>query len=595
MSSRRLRQFRQNVIAVAAVGLMLAASSCAAPKRYSQAPAQSCHRVVSDDAAVAATRRAPAARRSPVPLAPPKPHFLQVVHTEESSTPAVDTASAAQSSATPSLAEQLFGEPSDAATAEPAQIATAIAPVTESVSAAAAALSTTDVAMTDVPTVDVPTTDAPTTNALTPPDTTAAAGTASLADTSADSGPASWIEQSSPHETVVTVAPETSGTDAAAPDAWYSQTSKASRPALLPKVLPAAHGSCRHCPPGHTTGTFSQAEPRIALPSTAACPQICPLPWTEPGDVAVAVYEPEIYPEEYICDGGDRDDPVHHSPLGRRGLDTEDTVAEFTDDTGRRHIRPSTRTCIYAPQFAAVRSASLPEIGVAVDRLAGTHDRRGTVGFLSDQATGVEQHNDQPIGLDLRTRASGLDRDLADSAVAKVVAPARHIKLNNVFESELFLAPGGLDRSQEAYLAHIVQAAAAWTRNLNPVIVATDSAGEEVVAKFSAEEYVGVEDRSRKGDLKIIKVVDEPSAVPGDVVTFTIHYENVGDRNLYNIQILDNLTPRLELLPDSMESDREGQFSIEDNSEGSVVLTFTLADPLPGTTTGTLTFQCRVR
>ncbi len=587
MSSRCFRQSRQNVIAVAAVGLMLAASSCAAPKRYAQAPAQSCHRIVNADAAVAAARRATAARRSPVPTAPPKPHFLQVVHVEGSSTPSVEPATLVEpDTAPPSLAEQLFGEPSDSTTPEPEQVAAAIAPVTGSVSTAAAVLSTTD-----VPTTDVRTTDA---------DTTAAAGIASLADASPVSGSFAWLEQVTPRETVVSVAPETSIPDAAAlgvaaSAAWSSQTDKTSQPALLAQVLPAGHGSCQNCPPGHTTGTFSQAEPRVALPLTAACPQICPLPWTEPGDVAVAVYEPEIYPEEYICDGGDRDDPVHYSPFGRRGLDTEDTVAEFTDDTGRRHIRPSTRTCIYAPQFAAVRSASLPQIGVAVDRLAGTHDRRGTVGLLAEQATGVQQHNDQPIGLDLRTRASGLDRDMADSSVAKVVAPARHIKLNNVFENELFLAPGGLDRTQEAYLAHIVQVAAAWTRNLNPVIVATDSAGEEVLANFSVEEYVGVEDRSRKGDLKIIKVVDEPTAVPGDVVTFTIHYENIGDRNLYNIQILDNLTPRLELLPDSMESDREGEFTIEDNNEGSIVLTFTLTDPLPGTTSGTLTFQCRVR
>ena len=91
----------------------------------------------------------------------------------------------------------------------------------------------------------------------------------------------------------------------------------------------------------------------------------------------------------------------------------------------------------------------------------------------------------------------------------------------------------------------------------------------------------------------IIKLVDEPAAVPGDVVTFTIRYENIGDRELYNIRIVDNLTPRLELLPGTTNSDREGEFAIEDNTEGSVVLTFQLAAPLPGKTAGTLRFQCR--
>ncbi|MGD9857399.1 MAG: hypothetical protein AB7U20_20845 [Planctomycetaceae bacterium] len=371
---------------------------------------------------------------------------------------------------------------------------------------------------------------------------------------------------------------------------------------LAPSILQVDHSAAPDLSSQHPnnlhlvpSGQFIPAEPRVELASATLPPSQCPSPYAMACEIPVAVYEPEVYPEEYICDGGDRGHRVMYTASGRSGLDTEDTVAEFTDEEGCVCIRPSTRTCIYAPQFAAVRSMSLQQINLSVDKLAGAHDHRSSIGFRSQLTPGVEEHIDQPVGINVRSRVSGLDADVSGGAIARVQTTARHVKLNNVFENELFLAPGGLDRSQEAYLAHAIQLAAAWTRDLNPVIVAVDAAGQEVIGKFQIEEYVGIEDRSRKGDLKIIKVVDEPTAVPGDVVSFTIHYENVGDRSLLNVRIIDNLTPRLELAPDSPQSDREGRFHVEDNHEGSVVLTFELAEALPGRTAGTLTFQCRVR
>ena len=79
------------------------------------------------------------------------------------------------------------------------------------------------------------------------------------------------------------------------------------------------------------------------------------------------------------------------------------------------------------------------------------------------------------------------------------------------------------------------------------------------------------------------------------MLTFTIRYDNVGDHELRQVRIVDNLTPRLEYLPDSASSDRDGVIHVEDNNEGSVVLTFELDEPLPGRTGGILTFKARVR
>jgi len=49
--------------------------------------------------------------------------------------------------------------------------------------------------------------------------------------------------------------------------------------------------------------------------------------------------------------------PLDKSLLRRLGLDTEDTVAEYTDHLGRRRVKPTNRVAVYAPRFAAVRTA----------------------------------------------------------------------------------------------------------------------------------------------------------------------------------------------------------------------------------------------
>ncbi|MFG0294332.1 MAG: hypothetical protein ACF8PG_00380 [Maioricimonas sp. JB045] len=85
------------------------------------------------------------------------------------------------------------------------------------------------------------------------------------------------------------------------------------------------------------------------------------------------------------------------------------------------------------------------------------------------------------------------------------------------------------------------------------------------------------------------------TAKPGDVVTFKIHFENVGGRELYEVRIVDNLTPRLQYIEGSASSELDGRVNIEDNGEGSQILTFELFEPLEGKTSGTVTFECRVR
>lgn len=358
---------------------------------------------------------------------------------------------------------------------------------------------------------------------------------------------------------------------------------------FAPPALPAQH-SIRDPLSPHTY----RNEPRIDLPAESLSLQNCPMPWEQTTEVPLPVCEPQLWADEYLCDGGDRGLPVHYHGPDIAGLETEDTVAEFTNHLGEKYVEPSTQVCIYAPQFASVRSSTMPELGMQVDRAAGAHDGRSTAGLESRHIAYLEQQNDQAVGIDVRSRVSGLDRLLSTDAMSQVAAAVNHVKLINLFEDRTFFRRAQLDQTQELYLAYGLQSAIEWTRDLNPVIIAVDAGGQEVTANFKVEEYTGVEEKC-PGDLKIIKLADKHVAHPGDIVTFTIHFDNVGERELTRVRIIDNLTPRLEFVEGSADSDREGRLDVADNGEGSLVLTFELAEPLPGRTGGTVTFQTRVR
>ncbi len=56
--------------------------------------------------------------------------------------------------------------------------------------------------------------------------------------------------------------------------------------------------------------------------------------------------------DEYICDGGGRDRPVHiEADWTVKGLQLEDTIAHFDTLEGETMVASSNRVCMYAPRF----------------------------------------------------------------------------------------------------------------------------------------------------------------------------------------------------------------------------------------------------
>jgi uncharacterized repeat protein (TIGR01451 family) len=343
---------------------------------------------------------------------------------------------------------------------------------------------------------------------------------------------------------------------------------------------------------------FSPAEARVPLGPDGCPTGACPGDASSYG-VGVSAFGgvAGIPPrsDEYLCDGGDRTPPVHYDRTYRNGLDAEDTVGEWSDPAGGHHVTPSNKVCVYAPRFGEVRSFTLPVGGTGVAQLVSANEVQHGAGLDARTYLDAKVQKTQLDATRVRTRASGIETERSISGFDQSQIASLNLQQVPPIVNLTFLHRGELNRGEEAFLAKGIQSAVVWTRTEYPIIAATDVSAQEVRAEFRPSEIVGLEDMGRPGQLRVIKIADKGAAAVGEVITFTIRYDNLGDKPVHNVRVIDNLTPRLELVEGSATSDRKGRLDIEPNGEGSFVLTFVVEEDLPGKTGGTVTFQARVR
>ena len=351
------------------------------------------------------------------------------------------------------------------------------------------------------------------------------------------------------------------------------------------------------------TVTVPRIQP-VHLPAMPRQQQVDP---RGPGGPDPAVVEE--FPDEFVIDGGDRGHPVHYQSYLRYGVETEDTIAEYTDDEGASHVVPSNRVAVYAPRFATVRSVQLPVEGFAIERMASAHRLVREVRLTMRERTLEHQQQRGAVDARGRSRASGLLGDARTAGVSRLMRTGEHVKLINLFGDTGQLVAGRMDQTEVARLARSLENAAAWAGDEAPRATASTATGQSIQSTPWVNSYTGVEiEHKQIGQLKIVKLADRGTARSDDVILFTLRFDNVGERPLTRVRIIDNLSPRLEYVEDSAtlgftdedektppETARGGRITVDDNEQGSRVLVFELDEPLPGGVGGVITFQARVR
>ncbi len=233
-----------------------------------------------------------------------------------------------------------------------------------------------------------------------------------------------------------------------------------------------------------------------------------------------------------------------------------------------------------------------------MDKAAGARDSIGIGNLKTGQKAATSVKEDAIVGLETRNRPDGVETAMPASLSKGTDRAQQNRKADNGHQGVGTYIPNTLHQKENFVISQTVQNAIAWSRNDFPIMNASTTASQDANAYTKVQAKVGVEDeRQTKGDLRIVKLADRGTAQIGDIVTFTIEFENVGDFDVYDVRIVDNLTPRLEYVPESASHDPEhaGEITIAPNGEGSQILTFTLEQPLKGHSKGSITFEARVR
>jgi len=313
-------------------------------------------------------------------------------------------------------------------------------------------------------------------------------------------------------------------------------------------------------------------------------------PWRPPG-------LPAPWPEdEYICDGGDaggpagvtRDWEVH-------GLEVEDTIAHYDTLDGKTVVEPSNRVCIYAPRFGSVRAvrslvahemAQQPGNVHAPLKLTQHDDR--TPPWTAKQHYQAVGHLAARPPVIVRTRQG-------DGVLSEAVGPRGFSDAIKPYENLAIIREGVMEMSEMAWLAQAVEAANTWTHNQAVQVILDHQTAAAAVSSDKLHLLFTVKSPTPQPRLRIVKVASTAHAAPGEEIDFTLRFDNVGNQTIGNVTIIDNLSARLEYVPESAQCSRQAQFSTQPNEGESLILRWELADPLKPGEGGIIRFRCRVR
>jgi uncharacterized repeat protein (TIGR01451 family) len=300
-------------------------------------------------------------------------------------------------------------------------------------------------------------------------------------------------------------------------------------------------------------------------------------------------------PDEYLCDGGDYGlRAAVRADWAVDGLEPEDSIAHYDTIDGRVIVTPSNRVCVYAPRFAAVRR---------IDSLLA-HERRQLIDIAIEDKTPILSAEAQPVvastqrtgvAINLGERPASLFRGREQAAeFVQVIAPGEFYNTIGPYANLEIIRTGEVIGSEMPEIKRIVQAAVTWNG---------DQAAQVVLSNHQAVAVVGLKQpgvvyqTDEPGDprLRLIKCASTHHALPGDEVEFTLRFDNIGDQTIGNVTIIDNLTTRLEYVPNTAKSTMQAEFSSVPNGTGSTVMRWEITDPLDPGEGGALSFKCRVK
>jgi uncharacterized repeat protein (TIGR01451 family) len=314
------------------------------------------------------------------------------------------------------------------------------------------------------------------------------------------------------------------------------------------------------------------------------------------GCLATDPYGPVLGPgDEYLCDGGDFVTPVGvHADWSITGLEQEDAIAHYDTVDGRVITTPSNRVCIYAPRFAAVRRVVQPIaheqpvfINQTLVELSPAKDNEALPVVMQKQrkAVAVDMGQQPPSLFRQRQQAGGTENLQATMDAFNSLAAYANLTI---------IRTGEVSAAEKALVERASQAAIAWTGvQAAQVLFGVKQAHAEVSVRQPGVVYGTTGPESPK--LCLEKLASRGDAQPGEEVEFTLRFDNIGDQVIGNVTIVDNLSTRLEYVPNTAKSSVDADFLTQSNDAGSLILRWEIKDPVKPGEGGILQFRTKVR
>lgn len=298
--------------------------------------------------------------------------------------------------------------------------------------------------------------------------------------------------------------------------------------------------------------------------------------------------------DEYICDGGDINADVRvKQNWDVVGLDPEDTIAHYDTVDGKTEVTESNKVCIYAPRFAAVRKVINPIAYEGHERMAGVekptklnlHTELGQpTSAVQPEQVVADLHVDPAVTFREQTRGIGVDNVTQMYLARGGFLPYENLK---------FIQRGVYEAAEKAVLAERTQAAITWQSNQAVQIIIDGQMAYEGKGT-SKPEMLYTYELEGKPRLRICKIASTCDAQVGEIVEFTLRFDNVGDQKIGNVTVIDHLTPRLEYIKESQSCTMKADFKIQENAD-TLVVRWEISDPLEVNQGGLIRFRCKVR
>jgi hypothetical protein len=304
---------------------------------------------------------------------------------------------------------------------------------------------------------------------------------------------------------------------------------------------------------------------------------------------------PRARRDEFVCDGGDQWTSSRRLASGElRGVDSEDTVALFRGEDGEQHVEASNSVCIHSPRLAATRKITRL-VQAELRQEAGGLDVQQTAWAAEDRRRGVtfRQLEQAEVQIADRVRHTLQDRSiglLTENIIRPEEASDRILPL----EGLSIVQTGAVSIPQRVEVAIGEQNYVDWTAVASAEVILDDQVALEQRGLRATNEGVAYETRGG-ARLRLVKLASRREAKPGELVKFTLRFDNVGSQMIYDFTLVDRLIHRLEFVPESAQCSLPAEFESQPTDDESTLLRWTLNDSLAPGTGGTVSFECRVR